>query len=716
MNRSAGVVNAVFRVIAPLAMALMLVLEPNHASAFRLFDSASFGTGVYGGTSVRPTSPSEAPGRTTAFRRSVDDLFEGNAQTLALARARADFQGFDVGAYATAQLPSNGPSVVQIAGGAVAYTGMTVSAETPILLRGSFKLEGLFGTAVGFDDANPDVIIEAFDTFSQAEVDLAIYDIEGRPLAQAYLAPPGGGTSQIEYCLDPTKFCSGSNVVIINPAPSGFVSGSIIVPFFVPLARDNGIIVDIFVKAADYTANNGASTFPRVVADFLHTASLTLEPPPGITVTLATGQVFGGSPPANLPPIANAGADRSADEGVGVTLDGSASSDPEDASLTYAWTQTAGPPVTLSLANSARPTFVAPAVPRGGATLTFQLVVNDGQQASAPAFVNVTVANVNHAPSADAGPDLVASESSTVVLDGSASFDTDGDSLTYVWTQTGGPSVMLTNASTAKPCFVAPSVGQAGVLLTFALTVSDGLAAASDSVSVFVENVNHPPAADAGDDQTRNEGATVALDGTASSDPDGDQLAYAWTQLSGPTVALSGSTSATPTFVAPPVAAGGATLVFRLSVSDGLGGTTSDEVSVLVQNVNDPPACHRARAYPPILWPPNHKLVPVTIVGHAWGPWHRMTTTVTSVTQDEPVSGLGEGDTSPDAVIHGSKVLLRAERSGTGNGRVYRLHFTATNERGDTCTGLAAVWVPKSLKAGLRDAIDDGQLYDSTQR
>ena len=138
--------------------------------------------------------------------------------------------------------------------------------------------------------------------------------------------------------------------------------------------------------------------------------------------------------------------------------------------------------------------------------------------------------------------------------------------------------------------------------------------------------------------------------------------------------------------------------------------------NVLVQNVNDPPACGRARAHPWLLWPPNHKLVPVTITGHRWGPLHRMTTTVTRVTQDEPVTGLGGGDTGPDAVIHGSKVLMRAERSGSGNGRVYRLHFTARNEHGDTCTGSADVWVPKSLKAGLRDVIDDGQLYDSTQR
>jgi len=450
----------------------------------------------------------------------------------------------------------------------------------------------------------------------------------------------------------------------------------------------------------------------NATADFFSTAGLSLELPPGVTFTSESGVFL--TAQASVP-AANAGADQTVNEGDGVTLDGSASSDPEGDALAYTWTQTAGPPVTLDLADPARPTFVAPPVPRDGATLTFQLVVSDGQQASAPAFVNVTVANVNHAPSADAGPDQVVNEGSPVALDGSASFDPDGDNLSYVWTQTGGPSVALADATTAQPSFVAPSVSQGGALLTFALTVGDGLASASDSVSVLVENVNHPPTADAGGDQTRIEDATVTLDGTASSDPDADPLTYAWTQSSGPAVTLSGSTSATPTFVAPPVTAGGATLVFRLLVSDGLGGSASDEVSVFVQNVNDPPACDRARAHPRMLWPPTHKLVPVTITDHSWDPSHRMTTTITHVTQDEPVNGLGDGDTGPDAVIHGSKVLLRAERSGSSNGRVYRLHFTATKHSGESCTGSVDVWVPKSLKPGL-PVIDDGQLYDSTQR
>jgi len=87
--------------------------------------------------------------------------------------------------------------------------------------------------------------------------------------------------------------------------------------------------------------------------------------------------------------------------------------------------------------------------------------------------------------------------------------------------------------------------------------------------------------------------------------------------------------------------------------------------------------------------------------------------TITGVTQDEPVNGRGDGDTSPDAVVQGSRALLRAERSGRGNGRVYHVHFMATDAQGQTCTGAVAVGVPHSGRPGC-PPVDDGELYDST--
>ena len=92
-----------------------------------------------------------------------------------------------------------------------------------------------------------------------------------------------------------------------------------------------------------------------------------------------------------------------------------------------------------------------------------------------------------------------------------------------------------------------------------------------------------------------------------------------------------------------------------------------------------------------------------------------VTITINAVTQDEPVNGLGDGDTSPDAIIQGDKVLLRAERAGNGNGRVYEIQFTANDGQGGICTGSVNVGVPHSMKKAGNALIDDGQLYDSLQ-
>jgi hypothetical protein len=87
------------------------------------------------------------------------------------------------------------------------------------------------------------------------------------------------------------------------------------------------------------------------------------------------------------------------------------------------------------------------------------------------------------------------------------------------------------------------------------------------------------------------------------------------------------------------------------------------------------------------------------------------TITINSVTQDERTNGLGDGDTPVDAVISGDSVLLRAERSGKGDGRVYTICFTATDPEASV-NGCVKVMVPKSKKTDI--AIDSGQAYDST--
>ncbi len=138
-------------------------------------------------------------------------------------------------------------------------------------------------------------------------------------------------------------------------------------------------------------------------------------------------------------------------------------------------------------------------------------------------------------------------------------------------------------------------------------------------------------------------------------------------------------------------------------------------VVVFEEPSNQPPNCANAAAIPDSLWPPNHRLVPINISGITDPDGDVPTLTITNITQDEPVNGLGDGDTSPDGFISSgdAKVMLRSERSGKGNGRVYTISFTAADGKGGKCNGQVNVGIPHDQGKGATP-IDDGQNYDST--
>ncbi len=126
-----------------------------------------------------------------------------------------------------------------------------------------------------------------------------------------------------------------------------------------------------------------------------------------------------------------------------------------------------------------------------------------------------------------------------------------------------------------------------------------------------------------------------------------------------------------------------------------------------------PPDCSKAAASPAILWPPNHKLVSVAITGVTDPDGDPVTIRITGITQDEPTNGVGDGNACPDGFGVGfAQARVRAERAGTGNGRVYAVSFTADDGKGGVCNGTVKIGVPHNRKD---TPIDDGRKYDSTK-
>ena len=249
--------------------------------------------------------------------------------------------------------------------------------------------------------------------------------------------------------------------------------------------------------------------------------------------------------PANQAPVANAGADQTvASATAPVTLDGTASSDPESQALTYAWAAPAG--VTLSDATAASPTFTAPTLATGDAdlTLTFELIVTDSLGlASTADTVTITVtAPANQAPVANAGPDqIVASATAPVTLNGTASSDPESQALTYAWTAPAG--VTISDATAASPTFTAPTLaaGDADQTLTFELIVTDSLGLASTADTVTITVVSGPTVTLSGGPEAITNTDPFTVTATFSKDVTGfDQLASDVIVTNGSVTGISG--------------------------------------------------------------------------------------------------------------------------------------------------------------------------------
>jgi HYR domain len=123
----------------------------------------------------------------------------------------------------------------------------------------------------------------------------------------------------------------------------------------------------------------------------------------------------------------------------------------------------------------------------------------------------------------------------------------------------------------------------------------------------------------------------------------------------------------------------GATTV-SCTATDGNGATASCSFTVTVNDV-EPPVIGSVTATPNVLWPPNHRMVPVTVVATATDNCDPSPAcSITDVSSNEPVTGHGFGNFSPDWIITGAQTVdLRAERAGFGSGRIYSVTDTCTD-------------------------------------
>jgi hypothetical protein len=267
-------------------------------------------------------------------------------------------------------------------------------------------------------------------------------------------------------------------------------------------------------------------------------------------------------------------------------LNGSNSSDPDDGIKSYRWSQTAGPPVTLSNPQAKKPTFTAPNVV-GSKALTFELTVTDFGSLKDTDTTIVNVTGDNDPPTADAGPDQAVDEEEAIVeLDGVGSRDPDDGIKSYRWSQKEGPPVTLSNPLDVQPTFTPPNVLESGASLTFELIVTDmGDLENVDAIIVNVTGDNDPPTANAGVDQTVLEKSPVTLDGSNSFDSDDGVASYRWKQVAGPSVTFSDPTDDQPTFEAPSFDdSDDQPLIFELLVKDDSGLQSSDSTTVSVSN------------------------------------------------------------------------------------------------------------------------------------
>jgi PKD repeat protein len=291
-----------------------------------------------------------------------------------------------------------------------------------------------------------------------------------------------------------------------------------------------------------------------------------------VTVTVSP------APPA--PPVANAGSDITITMPVNtVNLDGSGSFNAAGGTLIYSWTQASGPAAAAIGTPNAAATGLGNLVQ---GNYHIKLMVTNAQGLAAEDIVSITVLPAP-LPVAAAGVAVaIVLPANTVTLNGSASYDPAGGTVSYYWSKIAGPPAFsLAGNTTATPTFSNLTAG----IYTIQLTVTNnGGSTATDIVTVTV-NLPSAPVPVAGNDTTiQFPGGHALLNGSKSYGAGGALIStYHWQQVAGPTTALINDPKASQ---ASAVNLEPGTYTFQLTVTDNYGQKTTALLKVtVVRNV-----------------------------------------------------------------------------------------------------------------------------------
>jgi len=416
--------------------------------------------------------------------------------------------------------------------------------------------------------------------------------------------------------------------------------------------------------------------------------------------------------PSNLTPIVNANGPYQGVVGQPVSLDSTGTYDPDgnDDSLQYRWfipiTSLQGAPI-----NEAKPEilFDEPG------TYTVSLIVEDElggitypsiNRPNSYATVTILTEQANTPPIANAGENIsILSEyQDTFVIHGAAT-DPDGDAMTYRWLKEQTELIPWQDVINGEAnLYLNDLTNFENGQHTLTLEVNDGATITSDNMILTIDN-SAPHSAPSGAGVYEINSAVVL--GGFVSDFDGDTLEYKWIEnsyvihSSSIESILGGSPVELPAYTVSNLGIG--THTISLEVNDGINQSVIREIIVDIVDTGEPTLAPVSNQL--ILWPPNHKMADILIESNASDDSGLPVALSVTVSSDEPINGLGDGDMTPDwtqPVINQETgvimLQLRAERSGSGNGREYTIAITATDQSGNSSTVNMKVVVPHDMK------------------